>query len=705
MSFTFPILDAALDELDASITHASIHTADPGSTGADEVTGGSYLRQPITWQASDDGVKSIVGTLTFQIPAGTTITHFGTWSAASGGTFTGGSALAVQQAFVVGAPYILTLSAASRIPSATVLDVLDYGALGDGTTDDTAAIQAALNDAPYGGVVFLPGTHAISSPLTIPPQVALRGLHAAHAASDLERPTIVPKSSFSGSTILALVDQTTGGYAVQSSEQRIEQISMDCSAITLGASVDGIQATGHVTGVWLTDVQMRWARRDGIRLVSNGSGSPGNWHGTRVHIASTGGVGIDASMADCTWNNCEVLGAGSVGWKVAGAANSVFVNCRSEWASTDGWQLSGTTGDFPGSGGYTLVGCATDRSQQNGLNITSDGQGPIQIIGGMFRRDGASSTSSNYAAIQINGAEAPVLITGATVYPGLDDGGGGNHTPQWAMRVTGSTLVSYSNAILHAVSGGFSDGGTNTRVINGGAVTTRVGTMSSFTETAATPLLAEGGTMTGALVTTATTSPTVRGSASASGTLTLSSTSNATKGKILFGTSAYDEVNNRIGIGNSTPGSPLDVTGNAAISGTLTLGGDATLTRSAAGVFNTTAEFWRTGSSGGAGAFLAQVSGDVAPRLNIMSDGKTEWGDGTGGRDTNLYRSAADTLKTDDSLHVAATLRHLGSNLGFYNATAITKPTVTGSRGGNAALASLLTALANLGLLTDSSTA
>jgi|GEM_PF-2319674 len=42
--------------------------------------------------------------------------------------------------------------------------------------------------------------------------------------------------------------------------------------------------------------------------------------------------------------------------------------------------------------------------------------------------------------------------------------------------------------------------------------------------------------------------------------------------------------------------------------------------------------------------------------------------------------------------------------IGFFGATPATKPTVTGSRGGNAALASLLTALASLGLLTDSST-
>jgi hypothetical protein len=43
--------------------------------------------------------------------------------------------------------------------------------------------------------------------------------------------------------------------------------------------------------------------------------------------------------------------------------------------------------------------------------------------------------------------------------------------------------------------------------------------------------------------------------------------------------------------------------------------------------------------------------------------------------------------------------------LGFFGSSAVAKPTVSGSRGGNAALASLLTALANLGLVTDSTSA
>lgn len=48
-----------------------------------------------------------------------------------------------------------------------------------------------------------------------------------------------------------------------------------------------------------------------------------------------------------------------------------------------------------------------------------------------------------------------------------------------------------------------------------------------------------------------------------------------------------------------------------------------------------------------------------------------------------------------------------GSNnprIGFLGANPLARPTVTGGRGGNAALASLLTALANLGLVTDSTT-
>jgi hypothetical protein len=60
------------------------------------------------------------------------------------------------------------------------------------------------------------------------------------------------------------------------------------------------------------------------------------------------------------------------------------------------------------------------------------------------------------------------------------------------------------------------------------------------------------------------------------------------------------------------------------------------------------------------------------------------------------------TLGATDVVLSATNVTVGSANVGFYGASPQTKPTVTGSRGGNAALASLLTALANLGLITDS---
>lgn len=59
---------------------------------------------------------------------------------------------------------------------------------------------------------------------------------------------------------------------------------------------------------------------------------------------------------------------------------------------------------------------------------------------------------------------------------------------------------------------------------------------------------------------------------------------------------------------------------------------------------------------------------------------------------------------TSTAATLTTSLRINGTS-GFNNTAPISKPTVTGSRGGNAALASLLTALSNYGLVTDSSTA
>ncbi len=57
-----------------------------------------------------------------------------------------------------------------------VINVKDYGATGDGTTDDTTEIQAALDKASSGGTVFFPvGDYLISASLNVKSDTTLRG--------------------------------------------------------------------------------------------------------------------------------------------------------------------------------------------------------------------------------------------------------------------------------------------------------------------------------------------------------------------------------------------------------------------------------------------------------------------------------------------------------------------------------------------------
>lgn len=74
---------------------------------------------------------------------------------------------------------------AAKLSTTPEFDVTDYGAVGDGTTDNTAAFQAALNAARNagGGTVFVPrGNYLIAGSITIGSYVTLEGIFTAPAA-------------------------------------------------------------------------------------------------------------------------------------------------------------------------------------------------------------------------------------------------------------------------------------------------------------------------------------------------------------------------------------------------------------------------------------------------------------------------------------------------------------------------------------------
>lgn len=98
MGFNDTALNAAVNGIASAATYISAHTADPSTGGSNEVSGGSYARQQTTWGSASSGDR-VGSEVSIPIPASTTVTYWGLWSASSGGTFYGGFALGASEVF------------------------------------------------------------------------------------------------------------------------------------------------------------------------------------------------------------------------------------------------------------------------------------------------------------------------------------------------------------------------------------------------------------------------------------------------------------------------------------------------------------------------------------------------------------------------------------------------------------------------------
>ena len=83
----------------------SLHTGDPGTTGANEVAGGGYARQTTTWSPAASGSRT-GSEVVFPVPAGTTVTHAA--QRRSDGTFGRGVALPAPETYGGNGVYRLT---------------------------------------------------------------------------------------------------------------------------------------------------------------------------------------------------------------------------------------------------------------------------------------------------------------------------------------------------------------------------------------------------------------------------------------------------------------------------------------------------------------------------------------------------------------------------------------------------------------------
>lgn len=103
---TVAALNLAADAVAGAVAEISLHTAEPDTSGSDEVSGGSYARQTASYASASGGSADLSSSVTFDIPASTTVSHYGLWDSTS--AFLGAEALASSQTFSSAGTYELT---------------------------------------------------------------------------------------------------------------------------------------------------------------------------------------------------------------------------------------------------------------------------------------------------------------------------------------------------------------------------------------------------------------------------------------------------------------------------------------------------------------------------------------------------------------------------------------------------------------------
>ncbi|MDX3454612.1 glycosyl hydrolase family 28-related protein [Streptomyces sp. ME02-8801-2C] len=391
-----------------------------------------------------------------------------------GGAAAGVTAAALTTATGVGAATATAAEAGTNADAAKLNnlgwhDVRGYGATGDGVTDDTLAIQAALDACEPGNTVYLPaGQYRTSAPVKIPPYVTLQGTHGGGenewGAVDPEF-GLKPLPGFVGDAVILVLDKLSGGYATKSVEVRILQLTVDGSALPAnGAEVDGIRAVGQVQHLQLRDVQVRKVTGHGINTTysaePSGPQAPFCLHFDRVSVLWPGSFGIALNNStDSVIHDVYVLGGNGAGWWIAGAGNSTFTSCRAEWSAKEGFLMRTWQGVIQFSG------CSTDRNGFDGIKVeNTDRKGILQLSGCRLTRDGRNGGTGGggYAGLKVRNTTAKVLAEGLIVTAGNDDDGSQGASPARGVSAGNSACTVVTSGFVDGVEVDWHDDGGNT---------------------------------------------------------------------------------------------------------------------------------------------------------------------------------------------------------------------------------------------------
>jgi|SRR5579859_1081501 len=354
----------------------------------------------------------------------------------------------------------------------------DYGAVGDGVTDDTTAINNALAGvfAAGGGTLFIPiADYLVSGTLSVPPYVQVLGQVAISlnlGALPSNTPRFIASASWSpGSAtgVFSFLSKTPGGWGVTAQSSVMKNVYIDCS-LNASTNLNGIFFQGPVYDTHLEDVYIASAPHNGVHAVTQSeSGITATfpyhqrWSRVTSNLAANTGFNL-VNFTDSTFTNCLGFASVSNNYGLQNNSNCVFSVCRAEWSS------NGRGFDITGSAGSVVFdGCTTDQNFDEGIRIhAATGQstngGGIIINGGKLHLDGNGGTNSN--GIKITGSTVPVVVSGLNVESGLN----GSNYPTTAIEIDTSSNITVTGCVLQGTTNAWLDGGGNTNLIRTGCI-------------------------------------------------------------------------------------------------------------------------------------------------------------------------------------------------------------------------------------------
>gem|GEM_PF-6504676 len=290
-------------------------------------------------------------------------------------------------------------SATAPASPPVLVDVRDHGARGDGVTDDTASIQAAIDAAAWtdatrtawrgASVYFAPGTYLISQTLVLPSYTSLLG-----------EPGWRSRIKLANGADCDMVSTLTDG--TYSEFQALEHLCLEGNRENQSVAAHALRFH-ESTRPYVSHCRIRGARGYGIRMTGVASGTMQPMIQHSVIVENGYGLGLLGGCTDALIHNCDI-GANAYGMVISAGAHVVIGGTL--WGNWVGAQTS--------SAHVTFNGVRVDQNQAHGLEFTTSECRNCQVTGCSIYFNGNSS-SNKYAGVYLHNGANNVLVSACMI--------------------------------------------------------------------------------------------------------------------------------------------------------------------------------------------------------------------------------------------------------------------------------------------------